>query len=470
MRLVDDNQVEMAHGIQFLVRVDVVDHRLIGGEDNAGIEVFLLVVVLVAQHASGGVRQQLRIVLVGLADEAGAVGQKQHILHPVVAHQHIDQRDGDPCLARSRGHHQQGFAMLLVVMLTHGFDGHLLIVAVGDAVFHGEVCDVLAASFLYQAFQVVGGMETEQGPRRIAQAVDDVGLEAVGVVDDRPDSILFLEAVGIEFGLVFAFERRGCGTLGFNHGQRESVAAKQHIVGIADAFFVRHSVHFDLDTGFEGLHRAFGFEHLPPCLAQHQVDEHLARLGLREVGGEHLHWRGIGDRLLVGSHNDGVVFLHLHLGGNHHGRLHRLGYQVLVKGLHLFHQLQFQEDGADHIIDIEQGEECLLARHIARVGAVVAHLADIVYGHHHLVVVDERAERFAVDQFEQRSLFLHLDVLEVIHGADDVFQRLACIYGAEVGTVPLVFLRRRAKAVEVVQPKVFYVVEIAHVIRSICPL
>jgi hypothetical protein len=34
----------------------------------------------------------------------------------------------------------------------------------------------------------------------------------------------------------------------------------------------------------------------------------------------------------------------------------------------------------------------------------------------------------------------------------------------------LVLLRRRAKAVEVVQPKVFYVVEVAHVIRNIYPL
>ena len=54
VRLVNDNQVEMAHGIQFLVRVDVIDHRLIGGENDAGVDI-LVFIALVAQHASGGV-------------------------------------------------------------------------------------------------------------------------------------------------------------------------------------------------------------------------------------------------------------------------------------------------------------------------------------------------------------------------------------------------------------------------------
>ena len=139
--LVDDDQVKPSHGEWLILRVDVVDHRLVGTEDYPGSQV--LVATVLIQGAGRSIGKQLHKVLLGLIHEAGPVGEEKDVLHPAVPHQHIHEGDGHPRLARPCRHDQEGLAVLLVIMLADRLDGHLLVVAVGDAVLDGEVGDIL---------------------------------------------------------------------------------------------------------------------------------------------------------------------------------------------------------------------------------------------------------------------------------------------------------------------------------------
>ena len=98
--------------------------------------------------------------------------------------------------------------MLGIEVLAHRLNRHLLVMAVGDAVLHAEVGDVVPFSFLYEQFQVGLGVESIEATGRIAQSVNDIGLKAIGIVDDRLHPISFLEALGIQFGLVLALDGR----------------------------------------------------------------------------------------------------------------------------------------------------------------------------------------------------------------------------------------------------------------------
>ena len=119
-------------------------------------------------------------------------------------------------------------------MFTDRLDCHLLIVAVGDAVLHAEVVDVVPFTFLDHQFQVALGMESVQPTWRIAQSVYDIGLKAIGVVDDRSSPVTSLQAVGIQFGLVLALDGGCACPLGFDNGKGKSVAPEEHI--IAESF------------------------------------------------------------------------------------------------------------------------------------------------------------------------------------------------------------------------------------------
>ena len=88
MGLIDDNQIEPTDGEWFLLSVDVIDHRLIRTEQDAGIHVRL---PFVAQDARTFIRKQLGIVLRCLTNQGGTVGQEKHILHPVVPFQYLGQ-------------------------------------------------------------------------------------------------------------------------------------------------------------------------------------------------------------------------------------------------------------------------------------------------------------------------------------------------------------------------------------------
>ena len=232
MSLIDDNQVEPTNGKGFLIGVDIVYHRLIGRERDTccGVGVFVL-----AQYRGGHVGQQLHEILVGLTYQRYAVGKEQHVLHPSVACEHIYQRDGNSRFSCSCCHDQQASAVLAIEMLTDRLDSHLLIVAVGDAVLHTEIRDIVSFPLLYQQLQVAFGVESIQSTRWVAQAIDDVGLKTIRVVDDRSYTVSLFQAVGIQFGLVLTNKRRFTCPLGFHNGKRQSIAAKEYIVAIAFA-------------------------------------------------------------------------------------------------------------------------------------------------------------------------------------------------------------------------------------------
>ena len=157
-------------------------------------------------------------------------------------------------------------------MLTHGLDSHFLIVAVGDTVLHAEIIDIASLPFLYQQLQVAFGMEGIQSARWVAQTINDVGLETIGVVDDRSCAIPLFQAIGIQFRLVLALDGRNTCSLGFDNSQRQTVAAKEHIVAKAFTLIVRHPLHLHFDASLRRLYGTFMVQHVPPCFLQHQVD------------------------------------------------------------------------------------------------------------------------------------------------------------------------------------------------------
>ena len=120
--------------------------------------------------------------------------------------------------------------------------------AVSDAVLHAEVGNIVSFSFLYEQFQVALGVESVESTRWITQTINDIGLKAVGIVDDRSHSISLFKAIGIQFCLVFALDGRHACPLGLNDCKRQTIAAEQHIITIAFALIVGHPFHLDLDA------------------------------------------------------------------------------------------------------------------------------------------------------------------------------------------------------------------------------
>ena len=89
MRLVHDDEVETPDAKFARIAIDEPDHGLVRGEDDAC--VFVAVDAGAGEHGCSHVRQQLVIVLVRLAHEAGAVSKEQHVFDPVCFHEHFDQ-------------------------------------------------------------------------------------------------------------------------------------------------------------------------------------------------------------------------------------------------------------------------------------------------------------------------------------------------------------------------------------------
>ena len=84
VRLVNDDEVEMSDGKLYGFSVDVVNHGLIGREDEACIRVGLGIVRQTAHRLAW---QKLLKPSTCLIDQFGTVGKKQHLLNPVVAGQ-----------------------------------------------------------------------------------------------------------------------------------------------------------------------------------------------------------------------------------------------------------------------------------------------------------------------------------------------------------------------------------------------
>ena len=108
-----------------------------------------------------------------------------------------------------------------------------------------------------------------------------------------------LQAVGIELGLLLADARVLARALGLDQRQRLAVVAAQHVVDIADAGRVRHALDLDLDR--------VGRLRVEAGLAQQQVDEQVAGLGLAVVV-------GVGDRLVRGLGGGDLGLQRLDLG------------------------------------------------------------------------------------------------------------------------------------------------------------
>ena len=142
--LVDDYEVETADGEFLLVRIDVVNHRLVRTERNAGGKVRLAVfipILGIVQYTCGLLRQQLGKVLLSLVNEGRTVCQEENILSPVVADKHLAQRYGHTRFSRASGHHKKAATVHLVEVVANAVNCPFLILSVGNVLLHVLVGD-----------------------------------------------------------------------------------------------------------------------------------------------------------------------------------------------------------------------------------------------------------------------------------------------------------------------------------------
>ena len=140
--------------------------------------------------------------------------------------------------------------MLLVEVFADTLHGTGLIGTIHNVRLRQHVDNVLTSTFLYQLLQVLTGMEPIDCSGRIAQSVDDVSLVAIGVIDHRLHAESCFQTFRIEFCMRLAHHRVNGRLLGFYHCQRHTVSVEQHIVCIADARWVWHTMHLNLNAGF----------------------------------------------------------------------------------------------------------------------------------------------------------------------------------------------------------------------------
>ena len=77
-----------------------------------------------------------------------------------------------------------------------------------------------------------------------------IGSKTIGVIHHRSHAISLLQSVGIEHGLVLAYEWIFGGALGFDDCQWFHGIGEEHIVGITNLGIVRHTIEFNLYAGF----------------------------------------------------------------------------------------------------------------------------------------------------------------------------------------------------------------------------
>ena len=172
--------------------------------------------------------------------------------------------------------------MLPVEPFHQALDGCFLIGAVGDFVVYHEVGNVGTTSFLNQLFQVVVAVEGDYLAVGIVHAVYHLGSVSVGVINYRANTILFLQTICILYCLLASGFRTVYGAFGFNHRQRFSALAEEHIVGVSGARRVEllvHSLYLYLDGSLSALDVALYVEDFPTSLVQHIVDEALTGNG-----------------------------------------------------------------------------------------------------------------------------------------------------------------------------------------------
>ena len=246
MGFVHHDQVEVAHAKAALPAasglVDQAHHRRVGGYIHAPLG-----------GAVGYQVHRCRIGQVGLESVHGlvhqrhAVGQKQHALGPARAHQHIHQRNHCAGFARTRRHDQQRFAVLVALKrLQHATDGALLVVALDNARCNRQAGQRFArGAALVHQLQLVLGMKALHRARWAGGVVPHPVFVAVGAIDHGAVAGAFLQAVGIQAGLLLALFGTAAAALGFDDGQG-NFATPQHVIDKALALAVGHALHFKL--------------------------------------------------------------------------------------------------------------------------------------------------------------------------------------------------------------------------------
>ena len=94
--------------------------------------------------------------------------------------------------------------MFGVEVMADGVNSIDLIVSSGYVGIDAEVGYVLTGTLLDEQFKVFLCMEREDLSVGITETILDEGAEAVGVIDDRSQTVHLLQEVGVQFGLVFA--------------------------------------------------------------------------------------------------------------------------------------------------------------------------------------------------------------------------------------------------------------------------
>ena len=280
MRLVDDHQVEMAHSEAPLAVARLVDqshHGWVGRDVDASLG------VLLGDQVDGrGVGQVTLEGIDRLIHQRHPVGEEEHALGPVAAHEQVGERDHRACLASTRRHHEQRLA---VVVALEGFgdaaDGPGLVVAVDDLrTDRGLRQRAPRLPPLDQQLQLRLLVETQHPARRVAGVVPGPVLVAVRVKDDRPLPELALQAIGVELGLLLPDAGVVPRALGLDEPERLAVVAPEDVVHETLALGIGHPA--DLELAVAGLiERPAGF-------LQQQVDEVVASLRFGVVVGVRL--------------------------------------------------------------------------------------------------------------------------------------------------------------------------------------
>ncbi|SLH03662.1 Uncharacterised protein [Mycobacteroides abscessus subsp. abscessus] len=287
VRLVDHDEIEVAGAESPGASVGFVDqphHRGIGGDVDPPLG------VLVGQQVH---RRRVRQVCLeradGLLDQGLPVGEEQHPLDPVGAHQHVGERYHGARLARAGGHDEERSTLVLgLEPLGDGADRPLLVRPTGDLLGYGHLAERLPRRPTGdEELEFVTGVKTGDLPRRIAQVIPEVMFEPIAVVDDRPPAELLLEAIGIQLRLLLTGKRiDGC-LLRLDDRQRQTVRAPQHVVD-ESVLAVGHSGDGELAVPFLVEH--------PAGLTEHEIDQVAPGLRLVVV----VRVGGCGARLLRG--------------------------------------------------------------------------------------------------------------------------------------------------------------------------
>ena len=276
-----------------------------------------------------------------LVHQRRTVGEEQHALGPSGAHQHVDQRDHRAGLARAGRHHQQRLALRLNLESAGDVaDRALLVGTLDDLSVDCHLAEALAAlAALDQQFQLVALVEAGDAARRVADVVPKPVLVAVGIEDDGAAAVARLEAVGVELGLLATAFGLLARALGLHQPEGLAVCAPQHVVDVADALLVRHTLDAELGV-VPAIER-------PTGLAQQQVDVAVAGFGLvvvMRVG------RSLGN--LASSSDFGAQPLHLVVETGGAGEKRR---QLAVPGVEFgLLRLELDEGSLQHVVVTRQ--------------------------------------------------------------------------------------------------------------------